>query len=101
VPQQLEIHPAAVEEAGEAYRWYAKHSLAAADQFLAELDRAFEQITRRPDAWSPYLHGTRSYFLKRFPFVVVYRPSADAQQVLAIAHVSRRPGYWNERQAAT
>ncbi len=43
-PVPLEFHPRAIEEARAARRWYARRSPAAAGRFLAELDRAMEQI---------------------------------------------------------
>jgi hypothetical protein len=32
-----------------------------------------------------------------FPFIVVYRTVPAGIQVIAIAHTSRRPGYWRKR----
>jgi hypothetical protein len=37
---------------------------------------------------------TRRVFLKDFPYAVVYRPASDGIIVFALAHRSRRPGYW-------
>lgn len=94
---RLELHPAAIEEAGEAYQRYAQRSPAAADRFLAELDHAYQQILQRPEGWSRYLHGTRCYILRRYPFVVVFNKVAESVHVLAVAHARRRPGYWKQR----
>lgn len=35
--------------------------------------------------------------LARFPFNVVYRIEDDVIHIEAVAHTSRRPGYWRER----
>jgi toxin ParE1/3/4 len=35
--------------------------------------------------------------VKRHPYVVVYAVLEDQLVVLAIAHTSKRPGYWRER----
>lgn len=94
----LEFHPAADKEAESAADRYAERSLAAAEAFLGELDHAMEQIADAPDRWAQYLHGTRRYLMKRFPFLVVYREqSPNTIQVVAVAHGHRRPGYWRER----
>jgi toxin ParE1/3/4 len=36
--------------------------------------------------------------MKRFPYWLVYMVSEDEIRVLAVAHHSRRPGYWKERK---
>jgi hypothetical protein len=41
--------------------------------------------------------STRRVFVRDFPFAVVYRPTTDEIIVFALAHHSRRPGYWLSR----
>jgi hypothetical protein len=36
--------------------------------------------------------------VKRFPYKIVYRERADDLYIVAIAHTSRRPGYWKDRR---
>jgi len=93
----VEIHPDAIQEAAAAVEWYASRSQRAAEAFTAEVDRAVEIISESPERWPAYLHATRRYLLRRFPFAVVYRVRPSVVQVLAIAHGKRRPGYWRER----
>jgi plasmid stabilization system protein ParE len=97
MPLSIELHPRAIAEAREARRWYEERSPAAAGAFMAELDRAMEQIRQAPDRWPLYLHGTRRYLLKRFPYVIVYREVTESLQIVAVAHGRRRPGYWQRR----
>jgi len=96
-PANLDFHPRAVAEARAAWRWYARRSATAAHQFVAELDHSVAQIAAAPDRWPVYLHGTRVYRLRRFPFLVVYQELPTALQVVAVAHGRRRPGYWRRR----
>ena len=96
-PIPLEIHPQAIREAQAARRRYARHSIAAANQFMAELDRAVAQITNAPKSWPPHLHGTRVYRLRRYPFMVVYFEEIASVQIIAVAHARRRPSYWKRR----
>ena len=37
--------------------------------------------------------------MRRFPYLIVYRVTASAIQVVAVAHARRRPGYWKTRLA--
>jgi hypothetical protein len=43
------------------------------------------------------LADTRRVLLRRFPFSVVYAADSDVALVIAVAHHSRRPGYWCKR----
>jgi hypothetical protein len=64
---------------------------------MLELDHAIAQIESGPQQWPPYLHGTRFYKLRRFPYLAVFRETPTNVQIVAIAHSSRRPGYWRKR----
>jgi hypothetical protein len=39
----------------------------------------------------------RVYVLDRFPFTIPYQISGEEIVILALAHTSRRPGYWSRR----
>jgi toxin ParE1/3/4 len=93
----LEFHPEAVFEARAARQWYAERSPLAAAVFMEEIERATKMIVEAPDRWPGFLHGTRRYLLRRFPFSVIYRVSETSVQVVAVAHAKRRPGYWKTR----
>lgn len=95
--RSVEVHPEAVLEAQAAYRWYRDRNTSAADAFLAELDRAVELISETPMRWPIYVHGTRHFRLRRFPFGVVYRFLGETVQIVAVAHGRRKPGYWKGR----
>lgn len=93
----VDLHPEAIDEAQAAYRWYRERNEAAAEAFLAELDRAVELISEGPIRWPTYLHGTRRFLLRRFPFAIVFRQIGEAVQIIAVAHARRKPGYWKGR----
>ena len=93
----VDVHPEAVTEAQAAFRWYRDRSETAAEAFLAELDRAIDLILEAPMRWPAYLHRTRRFLLRRFPFIVVYRQVGETIQVVAVAHGRRKPGYWKGR----
>jgi len=97
---RVELHEEAIAEARAIREWYAARSPAAAEAFMAELDRAREQIAEFPEAWAPYVSRTRRYLMRRFPFSVVYRKQGQKIQVIAVAHHRRRPGYWKRRLRA-
>jgi len=94
---EIEFHPDAIFEAKSAHEWYATRSEQAAVAFMAELDRAVGAISEGPDRWPSYLHGTRRFLMRRFPFLVVYRKIPTGFEIVAVAHAKRRPGYWKSR----
>lgn len=91
------FHPDSVEEAQAARLWYAERSQSSADSFLAELDQGVESISEAPERWPLFVHDTRRYLFRRFPFQIVYRVAKDRVEVVAVAHGRRRPGYWRPR----
>jgi toxin ParE1/3/4 len=90
----LEFHPEARAEARVSLLWYRRRSVRTGEAFLAELDQAIETILQAPDRWSLDASGYRRFRLRRFPFVIVYGDKPATVQIIAIAHASRRPGYW-------
>jgi plasmid stabilization system protein ParE len=98
-PLAVEIHPEAMLEAQAARQWYETKSPEAAAAFMAELDIGIDSIRAAPELYPPYLHGTRRYLMHHFPYLIVYRTTSRAIQVVAVAHGRRRPGYWKIRFA--
>jgi plasmid stabilization system protein ParE len=94
---QLYLHPAAVEEAEVAARWYRERSLRASARFVDEVNQTIDKIFGAPHRWPRGSNGTRKAKLPCFPFIVIYRASDEIIQILAVAHGRRRPGYWRNR----
>ena len=93
----LELHPAALEDALAGYGWYLERSLRVADAFLAELERGLQFIAADPESWPPYLLGARHYVLHKYPYSIVYKVAGSSVVVYAFAHAKRAPGYWKSR----
>lgn len=66
-------------------------------RFAAEVEEATALAVAFPLAGSPATKNTRRVFLNKFPFSVVYRPTNNGILVFAVAHDSRKPGYWKSR----
>ena len=97
MPRRVKLHVDAIIETRAAFLWYRIRSDLAAGRFRDEFNHALDAIANSPEAWSPYVHETRRYLLRRFPFMVVYRVTPEEIQVVALAHARRRPGYWKDR----
>ncbi|MGD0950223.1 MAG: type II toxin-antitoxin system RelE/ParE family toxin [Candidatus Binatia bacterium] len=94
---EVEFHPAAEQELLDAEGWYAERSLIAARAFVQEVALVVERALAAPERWPIHLHGTRRVVFPRFPFSLIYRLREQRIQVIAVAHQSRRPGYWKDR----
>ena len=74
----VELHPEAVLEAEAAYRWYRDRNDAAAEAFLAELDRAVALISESPMRWLQKLNvGSKTFSTCEFFFTVIPRRLSD------------------------
>jgi plasmid stabilization system protein ParE len=96
----FEFHPEALLEAWAARRWYGERSPRAADAFWEELEQAKHQVIENPERWATYLHGTRRYVFRKFPYAIVYFVMEDRILAVAVAHAKLRPGYWKDRLAS-
>jgi plasmid stabilization system protein ParE len=94
---RISFHPAALAEAEAARDWYADRNPTVARAFVAELQGAVRSIVNSPKRWPFYTENTRRDVFPRFPFNLIYRLSERNLQIVAVAHTSRKPGYWKER----
>lgn len=67
------------------------------DDFITELEAAYDAITELPETWPKFQKGFRRYLLTRFPFSIIYKDTNESIFVVAVMHNSRKPGYWLSR----
>jgi len=98
----LPLHPDAESEMNRATLRYASDDPAVAVEFAEKLDAAFDAILSSPRMYpiaedAPDGYEVRHLLLHRFPYRVLYYATDNRIVVLAVAHTSRRPGYWIDR----
>ena len=59
--------------------------------------RAIALIERMPLIWPRTWKKLRKASVLGFPFVLIYRLRQTEVEIIAVAHVRRRPGYWKDR----
>jgi plasmid stabilization system protein ParE len=91
------FHPEAQAEYAAAIRWYEERSERAASRFEDEVERVVERIVASPESFPKYDADRRFAVVHRFPYSVVYQLDAGEVRVVAVAHASRAPGYWQFR----
>lgn len=98
--RQLTVLPEAEAELAAAATWYENQRPGLGLELIAEVDRAFEDITAMPEAWTLW-RSDRDYRkrpLSRFPYVVFFRlPTPETVSVVSVSHAKRKPGYWLAR----
>ena len=93
------LHPEAeddLREAAEFYRERAGNSLSLA--LFAEFERTADLLLQHPGIGEQWRRGKRRYLMRHFPYALIYTVSGEEVQILAVAHHSRRPGYWRNRK---
>jgi toxin ParE1/3/4 len=61
---------------------------------LSEIRRAERILSRFPQAAQEIEPGIRRYVLPKFRYSLIYSIEEAGVLILALAHHSRRPGYW-------
>ena len=86
-------------ELAEAVRWYESRRTGLGADFYDAVVRTIERIRAHPEIGTPRTGRlpSREFRVDRFPYKVVYRVRDEDIYVVAIAHTSRRPGYWQHR----
>ena len=99
---RLRLHEAAAEEAIEAAAWYEQERPGLGQEFAGALDAVLDLLeegivrpAKMPGAAG--VQGGKRLILRRFPYDVVVQELSDEVLVVAVAHQSRRPGYWRGR----
>lgn len=90
---------AARQDLAEATAWFEDHSPLGGAAFAALIQEAVERICKMPLAAPPWRHAPRfrTRTLKRVHDRIFYEVADEMVRVVAIAHTSRRPGYWLDR----
>ena len=63
-------------------------------RFFTEVQTAENLLAQFPESAPEILPGIRKRVLRKFPYSLIYTIEADELLILAVAHHSRRPGYW-------
>jgi toxin ParE1/3/4 len=93
---KLRIHRLAVAEIDHEVDYYESCGAGLGAELEDEIDAAIETILQFPHAAPQWRdrRDRRVAVLDRFPFTL----KADGIVILALAHTSRRPGYWSRRR---
>jgi hypothetical protein len=95
---RLEFHAQAREEFLGAVSRYEAEVPGLGMRFVTEVERCIGLLRKAPKMGSPMGRKLRRFALDdNSPFSIVYSIQSDTLLVIAVAHASRRPGYWKQR----
>lgn len=98
-PLPVSLSHEAQTDADAAVEWYiGEGAFIAAEDFLGEIEQALGLLAQFPELGEAGSYNMRMLPLHNFPYSLIYRLQSDAIRIIAIAHHSRRPGYWIGRR---
>ncbi len=86
-----------LEEGLAAAVWYEMESNDLRDRFLKAWKATASRISANPELYRCFRRDLRKCRFEVFPYLLVFRIRDDEIQVVAIAHMSRKPSYWEDR----
>lgn len=89
---------AAAELADAALFCTEKFGRLVTDNFLEAFESKVQLIAQFPGLGTATSKGRRLFPIGRYPFSMLYRVEGGVIRISAIAHHSRRPGYWSRRK---
>jgi plasmid stabilization system protein ParE len=95
---RYEFHPDAEQELFAAAERYEREVPGLGYRFGDEINRIIQLLLIHPELGVVVDESLHHFVLRRFPFSIVYVVNADILWVVAIAHGSRTPGYWQARR---
>jgi plasmid stabilization system protein ParE len=96
----LEISEPASKELAETVRWYEQRRSGWGGKLFDAVTHTLELILAHPEIGAPRSGRlpSRQLRVRGFPYKVAYRIREHDIYVVAVAHTSRRPGYWENRR---
>ncbi|MBP7586820.1 MAG: type II toxin-antitoxin system RelE/ParE family toxin [Thermoanaerobaculia bacterium] len=95
----VRIAPPAAEEFSEAVRWYEAKRTGLGSEFYDAVSSAVDLVSEHPEVGVGVESSRplRQFRVDGFPYKIVYRERPEDLYIVALAHTSRRPGYWRQR----
>lgn len=91
------FHPAANLEFLNSAKLYEAECRGLGMNFITCIEDCRDRMLRNPKLGRLETANCRSLKTKRFPFRLFYQIHPDRIWIIACAHLSREPGYWNAR----
>jgi toxin ParE1/3/4 len=94
---KIEFLPEAQMEFYDAAEFYEEREIGLGRRFRVEVSEACAAIQTQPLLWREREGGFRRVNCPVFPYYIAYFIRGNTVVIAAVAHGSRRPGYWRDR----
>lgn len=94
---EIRLLKPAQNEMDRAFEYYEKQMPGLGQEFADDVLSTIERIRLHANAWSPFSIRTRRCLTVKFPYGIIYQIKKSGILIVAIAHMHRKPGYWNDR----
>ena len=94
---KIKFHPDAELEMLDAAVWYEGEQKGLGKRFLDHVQEAVGNLSVDPGIYQIVAGDVRRKLVKTFPYGVLFRELPGHIVVIAVMHLHREPGYWQER----
>lgn len=94
---QVKIHELAVKEFADAIEWYELQSDGLGERFKKAVINQIEKIKIHPGWYLIENDEIYKAYVPKFPFKILFTYNNDLIIIWAIAHMHRKPWYWQNR----
>ncbi|HBA26096.1 MAG TPA: type II toxin-antitoxin system RelE/ParE family toxin [Nitrospinae bacterium] len=95
--KKIIIHEDAEKELWHATDYYEDKVVGLGLDFENEIQKALISIQENPKRYIETEYRVRKYLLQKFPYFVYYIEFEEYIWIVAFAHTSRKPFYWEKR----
>jgi len=90
----IEYHPAVAKELEEIRDYYEQQSPGIGRQFIDEFEQQVFAVAAMPTRWMPVKGDIRRSLMKRFPYVIFFRPLENGViRITVVKHEKRHPAF--------
>ena len=93
----VEFHPQAQDELISAARYYEANAANLGVAFIRSVQYTASTLLEFPERGRRFGNRLRRVLVPGFPYGLLYKSEPERIYIVAVAHLSRRPGYWRDR----
>lgn len=95
---KVKIHELASKEFDEAVEWYELQSKGLGQRFRKSVFEQLKKIKRNPDWYLIEAGNIQKAYVPKFPYKILFTIENNEIIIIwAIAHIHRKPWYWQSR----
>ena len=94
---KVHIHEMAAREFDDAILWYDTQSEGLGNRFKKATLQQIEKIKKNPSWFLKETEEIYKAYIPKFPYKILYTIIKDGLVIWAVAHLHRRPWYWQSR----